>query len=87
MRATAHNGIAQAIRPVHTPYDGDTVLAVSTGDGPTWTVDAQLSQLSAVHAAAADTLGRAVVHAMLSAEPVGDYRSYCDTYPSARPGS
>jgi L-aminopeptidase/D-esterase-like protein len=27
----AHDGLALAIRPVHTPYDGDTVFAVSTG--------------------------------------------------------
>ena len=29
----AHDGFAQAIRPVHTGFDGDTVFAVSTGDG------------------------------------------------------
>jgi L-aminopeptidase/D-esterase-like protein len=27
----SHDGFAQAIRPVHTSYDGDTVFAVSTG--------------------------------------------------------
>jgi L-aminopeptidase/D-esterase-like protein len=27
----AHDGLARAIRPVHTQFDGDTVFAVSTG--------------------------------------------------------
>ncbi|MGI9504265.1 MAG: P1 family peptidase, partial [Geminicoccaceae bacterium] len=27
----AHDGIARAIRPVHTPYDGDTVFVLATG--------------------------------------------------------
>src|SRR6202030_3031783 len=31
----AQDGLARAIRPVHTPFDGDTVFALSTGAGPT----------------------------------------------------
>ena len=31
LAVTAHDGLAHAIRPVHTAYDGDTVFAVSTG--------------------------------------------------------
>jgi L-aminopeptidase/D-esterase-like protein len=27
----AHDGLALAVRPAHTPYDGDTIFAVSTG--------------------------------------------------------
>jgi len=27
----AHDGIARAIRPAHTPFDGDTVFAVASG--------------------------------------------------------
>ncbi len=29
----AQDGLAQAIRPAHTPFDGDTVFALATGDG------------------------------------------------------
>jgi L-aminopeptidase/D-esterase-like protein len=29
----AQDGLAQAIRPAHTPFDGDTVFALSTGTG------------------------------------------------------
>jgi L-aminopeptidase/D-esterase-like protein len=28
----AHDGLALAVRPAHTPYDGDTIFAVSTGE-------------------------------------------------------
>ena len=27
----AHDGLARAIRPIHTPFDGDTLFALSTG--------------------------------------------------------
>lgn len=30
----AHDGLARAIDPVHTPWDGDTLFAVSAGDRP-----------------------------------------------------
>lgn len=30
----AHDGMAHAISPVHTAYDGDTIFALSTGDEP-----------------------------------------------------
>lgn len=31
MAATGHDGLARAIRPVHSPLDGDTLFALSTG--------------------------------------------------------
>jgi len=34
LAVTAHDGLAHAIRPVHTAYDGDTVFAVSTSRRP-----------------------------------------------------
>ncbi|GAB4577031.1 MAG: P1 family peptidase [Rhodothalassiaceae bacterium] len=30
----AHDGLARTLRPVHTPFDGDTVFAMATGDVP-----------------------------------------------------
>ena len=55
----AHDGLARAIRPVHTMFDGDTVFALSTG-----TVKADVS---AIGAAAADLLAQAIVRAALAA--------------------
>jgi len=28
----AHNGIAQAVRPAHTMYEGDTLFVLATGE-------------------------------------------------------
>ena len=62
----AHNGLAQAIRPAHTMFDGDTVFAMALGPGletrrnPGRTA----SQVSRIGAAAATTLARAIVKAV-----------------------
>lgn len=52
----AHDGLARAIRPVHTGFDGDTVFAVSTGDGQPVDDAAFL----VVQTAAVETLAQAV---------------------------
>jgi L-aminopeptidase/D-esterase-like protein len=72
----AQDGLARAIRPAHTPFDGDTVFALSTGSGEA--VDpARLTRLSA---AAADCLSRAVMRAVVAAEPLGGYLSWRQMY-------
>ncbi len=53
----AHDGLARAIRPAHTPMDGDIVFAASTGVSNE-TVDA--FALTEVASAAADVLARAI---------------------------
>ncbi|NPA91724.1 MAG: P1 family peptidase [Chloroflexi bacterium] len=55
----AHDGLARAIRPVHTLLDGDTVFALSTGD--------RKGNVTAIGAAAADVLAEAVVRAIRAA--------------------
>lgn len=59
----AHDGLARAIRPVHTQWDGDVVYAIATAsderDGP---------DASAVGAVAAEVVARAVVRAAFLAE-------------------
>jgi L-aminopeptidase/D-esterase-like protein len=57
----AHDGLAQAIRPVHTPWDGDTLFALSTG--AVRLEDATL----VVGSLAAEVVARAVVRAVLTA--------------------
>jgi L-aminopeptidase/D-esterase-like protein len=66
LAVAAHDGIALAIYPAHTPFDGDTVFAVATGardpaEGP--------EGLTALSAAATATLARAIARAVYSAEP------------------
>jgi L-aminopeptidase/D-esterase-like protein len=88
MSGNAHDGMARAIQPIHTLADGDTVFAVSTGEGEPLQVNdpADSGQLNAIFNAGASTLARAVTKAVLSAESHGTSRSYCDLYPSACAG-
>lgn len=65
----AQDGLARAIRPIHTPFDGDVVFALSTAREPLG--DAPELTLAELGNAAADTLARAVargVHAARSQE-------------------
>src|SRR3989442_11078891 len=65
----AHNGLAQAIRPAHTMFDGDTVFALALGTASqvgTTQVIAAL-QVSMIGAAAATTLARAIIKAVRNA--------------------
>lgn len=85
LSGNAHDGMARAIDPIHTLADGDTVFGVSTGSGTPLRNNnpADGRTLNSVYSAGADTLSRAIVKAILSAESVGNRTSYCDRYPSA----
>jgi D-aminopeptidase len=63
----AQDGLARAIRPVHTPLDGDVVFAAATGSRPLADPIAGLAELGAV---AADTLARAIARAVYEAVPL-----------------
>lgn len=66
----ASDGMARAIRPVHSPFDGDTVFALATGRMPV--TDQPDETLAMLGSAAADCLTRAIGRAMASAEPLHD---------------
>lgn len=68
----AHDGIARAVRPAHTPFDGDTVFAVSTGTGAPGTP----GLLAEAGMMAGDCLTRAIARGVYEAETLGDCRSY-----------
>ena len=63
----AQDGLAQAIRPAHTPFDGDTVFALSTGEGG----EIDPARLARLGNAAANCLARAIMRAVIAAEPLG----------------
>jgi L-aminopeptidase/D-esterase-like protein len=65
----AQDGLAQAIRPAHTPFDGDTVFALATGPANAPAVDAAM--LLRLGGAAANCLARAIMRAVTAAEPFG----------------
>jgi L-aminopeptidase/D-esterase-like protein len=62
----AHDGMAQAIRPAHTMFDGDTIFALALGPQSQTMTNPALaaSQVSMIGAAAAITLARAIVKAV-----------------------
>jgi L-aminopeptidase/D-esterase-like protein len=78
-----HDGMARAINPVHTMFDGDTVFALATCEQAA----PDILELQALLVAAADCFTRAVVHGVLAASnvetPAGRWRSYRDAFPSA----
>lgn len=66
----AHDGMARAIRPIHTQFDGDTVFAVSMpGTGVDLAAGTEV-QLSSIGIAAARALELAIVDAVRSAKSV-----------------
>jgi L-aminopeptidase/D-esterase-like protein len=81
----AQDGLARAIRPIHAPFDGDVVFALSTarrllGEA----ADYDLARLGAL---AADTLARAVARGIFEATPWPDaYVSCWRDLPASRVG-
>ena len=63
----AQDGLARAIRPIHAPFDGDVVFAISTGRRPLGDQpDYAIARLGAL---AADALARAVARGVYAASP------------------
>ncbi len=58
----AHDGLARAIRPCHTPFDGDTIFALSTMPGSAGSITPRT--LAILCAVAEQTLARAVLKAV-----------------------
>jgi L-aminopeptidase/D-esterase-like protein len=86
----AHDGLARTLRPCHTPLDGDTVFALATGAvevPPDPTTPASMSPevplMTAIGAAAADCLARAVMVGVLAAEGAAGIPTYRDLLPGA----
>jgi len=86
----AQDGLARTIRPAHTPLDGDTVFALATGavavppdPGTPVAMSEETALTTAVGAAAADCLARAVLVGVLAAETVAGIPAYRDMLPGA----
>jgi L-aminopeptidase/D-esterase-like protein len=86
----AHDGLARTIRPCHTPLDGDTVFALATGavevppdpETPA-SMTPEVPLVTAIGAAAADVLARAVLVGVLAAESIAGIPTYRDLLPGA----
>ena len=87
MAGVAHDGLARALKPVHTYFDGDTLFALASGGHER---ELSLPELALVQEAGADCVTRAVMHAVLAADSVdrradggAAWRSYRAAFPSA----
>ncbi len=72
----AQDGIARAVRPAHTPYDGDTVFVLSSGEGH----PPGPETVARIGAIAADCVARAIARGVYEAESAGDTPSWRETY-------
>ena len=71
LAVAAHDGIARAIVPAHTPFDGDLVFALSSGNG---SAISDRDMIALCHAAAT-TLSRAIARGVFEARPdLGDLK-------------
>ncbi len=74
----AADGFARALRPIHTPFDGDIVFAVATGrrrlSGPR---DREVMRIGSI---ASDCVARAIARGVYEAETLGGAKSYRDLF-------
>ncbi len=70
----AQDGLARAIRPAHTPFDGDTIFALATGREVL--AEPRAMALARLGAVAADCLARAVARGVFAAERLGEFPSW-----------
>jgi L-aminopeptidase/D-esterase-like protein len=72
----AHDGIARAVAPAHTLFDGDTIFALAAGE--------REGDATAVGTAAAEAVAAAVRRGVLQASPLGGVPSCARARSNAR---
>ena len=74
----ASDGFARALRPTHTPVDGDTVFALTTATKKRH--GRRPRELTRIGSVAADCIARAIARGVYEAETLGELKSYRDTF-------
>jgi L-aminopeptidase/D-esterase-like protein len=79
----AHDGLARAIRPAHTMFDGDTVFCLATGgialpEASGFFIAPQAQAVSDIGHAAAECTARAIIHAVLAARSTAGMPAFID---------
>jgi L-aminopeptidase/D-esterase-like protein len=79
----AQDGLARAIRPAHTMFDGDTIFVLATGERPLPSAPGvfgppEATAVTEIGRAAADCLSRAIIRAVLAAESLGGWPAFGD---------
>jgi len=77
----AADGFARALRPVHTPFDGDIVFAVSTARRET--AEPRQRDVMRIGMIAADCLARSIARGVYKADTLGVMKSYKDSFASS----
>lgn len=91
LAGVAHDGLARAIRPVHSMFDGDTIFSLATGQHPLTVANepglrrpgTRPAAVNVLLAAAADCFALACTRAVIEAQSVGGPPSYHDLCPGA----
>ncbi len=78
LAVAAQDGIARAVRPAHTPFDGDTLFALATGALPL--PDPRPAGLARLCAMAADAVARALARGVYAADTLGDKPGYLSVH-------
>jgi L-aminopeptidase/D-esterase-like protein len=76
----AADGFARALRPAHTPFDGDLVYAISTAGRPL--SEPRPRAVMRLGNIAADTLARAIARSVYAAGTLGAIKSWRETFGS-----
>jgi L-aminopeptidase/D-esterase-like protein len=79
----AHDGLARAIRPAHTMFDGDTIFCLATGkkllpDMPGFFAAPKAQALNELGRAAADCTARAIIRGVLEATSLAGMTAFRD---------
>lgn len=90
LASVTHDGLARAIRPAHSMFDGDTIFALATGDVDLGDLPAAMRStpsrqgaLNLILTAGADVFAAACTHAVVAAATIGEAVAYLDVCPSA----
>jgi len=79
----AHDGMARAIRPSHTMFDGDAIFCMATGkrklpENSGFFSTPQAPAINEIGHSAADCMSRAITRAILTAESLAGKTAFCD---------
>jgi putative pantetheine hydrolase len=79
----AHDGMARAIRPSHTMFDGDVIFCMAAGErelpeSSGFFSTPQAPAIDEIGHSAADCLSRAIIRAILTADSLAGITAFCD---------
>jgi L-aminopeptidase/D-esterase-like protein len=79
----AQDGMARAIRPAHTMFDGDTIFCLASAkkelpETPGFFIGPKAQALNEIGHSAADCMSRAIIHAVLNAHSSAGMTAFCD---------